>query len=66
MLQLYRNPRYHKRCTPGPELQSPITDRFNAESTHLVDEKIGADKIVTPIFEEDGDTKVILLTAAMI
>src|SRR6266545_2822255 len=51
---------------PGPERQSPITDRVEAESARLVDEKIGAEKIVAPIVEEGGDAPVILLTATMI
>jgi hypothetical protein len=54
------------REAPGPEWQSPIADRVEAESAHLVDEKIGADKIVAPVFEEDGDAQVILLTPTMI
>jgi len=33
---------------------------------HLVDEKIGADKIVAPVVEEDGDAQVILFTPTMI
>ena len=43
-----------------------IPDRVEAESAHLVDEKIGAYKIVAPFFEEGGDAQVIFLTATMI
>ena len=44
----------------------PITDRIEAESAHLVDEQIGADKIVAPVVEEGGDAQVILFTPTMI
>src|SRR4029077_3424508 len=33
------------REAPGPEWKSPITDRVEAESAHLVDEKIGTHEI---------------------
>src|SRR6266478_2084938 len=54
------------REAPGPEWQSPIADRVEAESAHLVDEEIGADKIVAPVVEERGDAEVILFTPTMI
>src|SRR5262249_13585359 len=52
--------------TPGPERQAAIADRVEAELAHLVDEEIGADKIVAPILEEGRDAQIVFLAAKAI
>jgi len=49
------------REAPGPEMA--VADKrigLKPNRRNLVDEKIGADKIVAPVVEEGGDAQVIL------
>ena len=51
---------------PGPERQLPVADRPEADPAQLEDEKVGAEKIITPILEEGRDAAIIVLAATRV
>jgi hypothetical protein len=51
---------------PCPEREPSIADRTKTEPAQFEDEKIGAEKILAPIFEERSHVPVVLLPVTMV
>jgi len=51
---------------PGPERELPVLDGTKAELAQLENEKIGPEKIVTPILKKRGHVPVVLLPATVV